>query len=62
MVAHPSKVSAAESAAIFVLGICFLALNYWVDLQKEVFKLTKGKCYIWGKQAKAMVSEASFKK
>ena len=39
LVAHPSQVSGAGSAVIFLFGIASLTLNYWADYQKEKFKV-----------------------
>ena len=56
MVGHPSKINIIGALAILVYGLISTLLNYAVDKQKETFRTTNGKCFIWGKPAKYLVS------
>ena len=56
MVGHPSKINNFGAFTIFMYGIISIIFNYAVDKQKEVFRKYNGKCHIWGKPAKYLVS------
>ena len=56
MVGHPSKISNFAAFAILIYGLISIMLNYAVDRQKEVFRTNNGKCHIWGRPAKFLVS------
>ena len=58
MVGNQPKTSAAESMGIFVFGCLAILFNYMTDYQKEKFRTTDGKCFIWGRQAKYLVRTA----
>lgn len=47
LVAHPSRLTAAEAAGVAAFGTAALVLNYAADRQKEVFRAAGGKCHIW---------------
>jgi len=51
MVGHPSLLSTSHNIMIFIFGCVSIALNYYVDYQKEVFITSNGKCMMWGKPA-----------
>ena len=38
------------AAAIFVIGIAGIVINYHADYQKEIVRATDGKCTIWGRK------------
>ena len=57
MVGHPSKISNFAAFAILIYGLISIMLNYAVDRQKEVFRTNNGKCHIWGRPAKFLVSK-----
>ena len=40
-----------------MFGVVSILLNYSVDRQKENFRLSGGKCHVWGRPAKFVVSE-----
>ena len=61
MVGHPSKISNFAAFAIFIYGLVSIMLNYAVDRQKEIFRENNGKCHIWGRPAKYLVSVPSNK-
>ena len=57
MVGHPSKINNFAAFAILVYGLVSIMLNYAVDRQKEIFRENNGKCHIWGRPAKYLVSK-----
>jgi hypothetical protein len=56
MVGHPSQISNNAAFTIFAYGLVSIILNYAVDRQKEIFRNNNGKCQIWGRPAKYVVS------
>ena len=57
MVGHqPARASYPGSLAIVLFGCTAILLNYVADRQKELFRATGGKCHIWGRPAKFIVS------
>ena len=56
MVGHPSKISNFAAFAILIYGLISIMLNYAVDRQKEIFRKNNGKCHVWGRPAKFLVS------
>ena len=57
MVGNPlPRASYPESLAVILFGCMAILLNYISDRQKEIFRATGGKCHIWGRPAKFIVS------
>eukprot|EP00029_Vermamoeba_vermiformis_P004103 TRINITY_DN14635_c0_g1_i1.p1 TRINITY_DN14635_c0_g1~~TRINITY_DN14635_c0_g1_i1.p1 ORF type:complete len:449 (-),score=61.11 TRINITY_DN14635_c0_g1_i1:83-1429(-) len=56
-VKHPVHMSSMEALTIFGLGVFSVWVNYEADLQKQVFRATKGHCLIWGKKPVGIVAE-----
>ena len=55
MVGNPRpRASYPESLAVILFGC--MAIHYISDRQKEIFRATGGKCHIWGRPAKFIVS------
>ena len=57
MVGNPRpRASYPESLAVILFGCLAILLNYISDRQKEIFRATGGKCHVWGRPAKFIVS------
>ena len=56
MAGHPSKVSNSAAFVILLFGLISIVLNYGSDAQKEAFKMSGGRCEIWLRPAKFMVT------
>jgi hypothetical protein len=48
-------VNNSEAFVILFFGVASIVLNYVSDGQKEAFRASAGKCYIWGRPAKYLV-------
>ena len=46
-VRHPSGWSANAATALGVFGLLCIALNYWTDRQRQVFRETQGRSMLW---------------
>jgi len=49
-VALTSGLSPPVAAAIFSVGLTGVGLNFWADNQRQVFRETRGKTPVWGRQ------------
>ena len=49
-VQHPTGLSLHVSAALFLLSLLGVVLNYAADREREVFRATNGKALVWGKK------------
>ncbi|KAA0188936.1 hypothetical protein HAZT_HAZT007002 [Hyalella azteca] len=52
LVAHKPTVSVSGAFVCLMMGLISIALNYRVDWEKQYFRQNKGKCFLWGRQAK----------
>ncbi|KAF2357650.1 Ergosterol biosynthesis ERG4/ERG24 [Trinorchestia longiramus] len=52
LVARPPVISGSGAFLCLILGLISIALNYRVDWEKQYFRQNKGKCFLWGRQAK----------
>merc|ERR1711935_617465 len=52
LVLHPSGLSLPVAAAIFVLSMTGVVLNYAADRERDVFRATNGETLVWGKKPK----------
>ena len=57
MAGNPSKVSSSGAFVVLIFGSVSIILNYVSDGQKEAFRTSGGKCSIWGRTAKFLVSK-----
>jgi len=58
-VAQTSYLSAPSAVLIFLVGILGVGLNFWADNQRQVFRETKGKSKVWGREP--VYIEATYK-
>ena len=49
LVDHPRTLGTPLAAAIFVLGILAIVVNYLADAQRQRVRATGGRCEVWGK-------------
>jgi 7-dehydrocholesterol reductase len=56
-VKHPVHMGHFEAITILGLGVLSVWVNYEADLQKQVFRHSKGNCLIWGKKPVAIHAE-----
>jgi len=52
LVLNPSGLSLPVAAAIFVLSMTGVVLNYAADRERDVFRATNGETLVWGKKPK----------
>ncbi|KAJ3448220.1 7-dehydrocholesterol reductase [Anaeramoeba flamelloides] len=57
LVQSPIELGSAKALAILLFGLSSILLNYWSDQQKQIFRKTKGKCKIFGKEPKILETE-----
>lgn len=50
LVSHPVRLGPYLSAALVVVGLGAVAVNYWADWQKLYVRDTDGQCTIWGRK------------
>jgi 7-dehydrocholesterol reductase len=49
LVQHPSGFSLPVAGSLFALSLAGVLLNYLADRERDMFRATKGKCQVWGK-------------
>ncbi len=59
LVNHPNKLGWVLSLFLFVFGTVCILVNYFADRQRQVVRMTQGKCKIWGK--KPMIAIARYR-
>lgn len=57
LVEHPQHLGLPLSAAITLLGIASIVINYWADYQRQSFREKQGNCLIWGKRPRQIVAK-----
>jgi len=57
LVQYPSTLSFGAAAALFVLSITGVVLNYLADRERDVFRATNGDCKVWGQTPKFIKAE-----
>ncbi|MDR3492235.1 MAG: 7-dehydrocholesterol reductase [Gammaproteobacteria bacterium] len=57
LVLHPIMLSAMTASVIFVAGVISIFINYFADRQRQLVRLTKGNCKIWGKKPNIIVAD-----
>lgn len=50
LVHHPNQLSWPTALLIFLFGTACILVNYFADRQRQVARVTKGECKIWGKK------------
>jgi 7-dehydrocholesterol reductase len=56
-VQHPSGLSFSAAAALFILSILGVLLNYAADRERDVFRASKGKCLVWGSKPRYITAK-----
>lgn len=50
LVHHPNHLGLGLSTLLFLIGASAILINFWADKQRQLFRLAKGECTIWGKK------------
>ncbi len=57
LVHHPNHLGFALASLILVVGTAAILINYWADKQRLLFRLSEGRCKVWGKKPRITVAE-----